>query len=108
MKPVMTHCPNCHHKYKDENIQKIDEREFVELHHLTCDHCHHYFLSYVTEIPDGISSISLATDASCEDWQRIYNTDPISVDADFDIEAIMESKNTALYRAVLDNFGKLT
>jgi len=108
MKPMLTYCSLCHHKYQDRYINQVAQREHVQLFHLKCVNCGKSSLSYSIELPDSLGSVSLVTDMSYQDAVRFQEFEPISLVTNINSENNSLNENLSLYKAVLDNFGKLT
>lgn len=73
-------CPICNTEYKQESARFFAEQDSSRLVHITCDKCSSNFLAMVVFAGQGLSSVGMITDLSCEDAIRLHRQPAVSLD----------------------------
>jgi len=76
----MGRCPACHKEYPAGQAKVFAREDTVGMVHLTCPECSNSFLAMVVVGNRGISSVGMVTDLTYEDAERVFRSEPVSID----------------------------
>lgn len=74
----MTKCPMCSASYEKNDVKVINKNDGNLSVHLSCSHCKSSVVMLLIIGPAGVASISIPTDITEEDFEKIRNNDTIS------------------------------
>lgn len=77
---IMTKCPMCSASYQQEDIKVINKSDGTLSIYLSCSHCKSSVVMLLMVGPAGVTSISIPTDITEEDFDKIRTGDVISYD----------------------------
>lgn len=75
---IMTKCPMCSASYKQDDIKVINKSDGSLSIYLSCSHCKSSVMMLLMISPTGVASISIPTDITEEDFDKIGSSNPIS------------------------------
>ena len=77
---IMTKCPMCSASYKKDDIKVINKNDGSLSIYLSCSHCKSSVVMLLMAGPMGVTSISIPTDITEEDFEKISSSNAISCD----------------------------
>lgn len=77
---IMTKCPMCSASYKKDDIKVINKDDGSLSIYLSCSHCKSSVVMLLLAGPMGVTSISIPTDITEEDFDKVKDGDPIGCD----------------------------
>ncbi len=77
---IMTKCPMCSSSYGKDDIKIINKNDGSLSIHLNCSHCKSSVVMLLMVSPNGVASISVPTDITEEDFDKIRDNNVISYD----------------------------
>lgn len=77
---IITKCPMCNGSYKKEDIKVINKNDGTISIYLSCSHCKSSVVMLLIVGPTGVASISIPTDITEEDFEKIRKNDVVSYD----------------------------
>lgn len=77
---IMTKCPMCSASYKKDDIKIINKNDGNLSVYLSCTHCKSSVVMLLIVGPGGVASISIPTDITEEDFEKIRKNDAINYD----------------------------
>lgn len=77
---IMTKCPMCSASYGQDDVKVINRNDGSLSVHLSCSHCKSAVVMLLLVGPAGVASISIPTDITPEDFEKVYKNDAIDSD----------------------------
>lgn len=76
----MGRCPACQKEYPAGQAKVFAREDAAGMIHLTCPSCYNSFLAVIAVGTRGVSTVGMVTDLTYEDAQRIFRSEPVSID----------------------------
>lgn len=77
---IMTKCPMCGASYKQEDIRVINKNDGSLSIHMSCSQCKSSTMMLLMLNPAGFASISIPTDITEEDFDKVTNCEAVGYD----------------------------
>ncbi len=77
---IMTKCPMCSASYNKKDIKVMNKNDGSLSIYLSCSHCKSAVVMLLLAGPMGVTSISIPTDITEEDFDKIDNRHAINCD----------------------------
>jgi len=77
---ISTKCPMCSASYKQDDIKVINKDDGSLSIHLSCSHCKSSVVMLLMAGPMGVTTISIPTDITEEDFEKMRTDRAISCD----------------------------
>ena len=74
---IITKCPMCSASYKKDDIKIINKNDGTLSVYLNCSHCRSSVVMLLMVGPAGVASISIPTDITEEDFDKLRASDAI-------------------------------
>jgi hypothetical protein len=77
---IMTKCPMCNASYQKDDIKIINKNDGTISIYMNCGHCKSSVVMLLMAGPTGVTSISIPTDITEDDFEKIRSSDSIGYD----------------------------
>lgn len=77
---IMTKCPMCGASHKQEDIKIINKNDGSLSIYMNCSQCKSSTMMLLMANPAGFASISIPTDITEEDFDKVTDSDAVSYD----------------------------
>lgn len=89
---LVSHCPVCERAAHGVDVRVLRVEGDTHTLHVTCRRCRTASLAMVVAAPPALTAVSVMTDVTAEDVQRLLRQGPVSVNDVIDMHAWIEGK----------------
>ncbi len=90
---MVAHCPLCEAKLNPVKAELVEEREDMNVLHITCSRCKGALIVVLAQTNAGMSSVVMVSDLSYQDVCSFKHKDALSADQVIDIHQLLQDKD---------------
>lgn len=98
---VVSKCPICNSRYKDDQARVIEEKGDAHLIHIECQKCLSNVVALVVKAGVGVSSMGMVTDLTAPDVEKFKNNGSVTANDCIEAHNLLAADHNQLIEYVV-------